>query len=177
MAIVDNRYAEAFLNLAVQEDAIEEYRTELAQISGIYESQKDFAEFLLNPENTSSIKKQVLSNVLEGKVSQSTLHFLLLLLDKGRIKFLPGISDEYARLADEKKNVLHLTIMTSAPLSQGYVDKVCDKFKEIYHSARVEATIEVDPTLIGGIKVAVGDKIYDGTVKGQIVRLQSALTF
>jgi F-type H+-transporting ATPase subunit delta len=101
---------------------------------------------------------------------------MFLLLDKGRIESLPGISREFSRLADKQRNILNITIMTAVPLDQAGIDRISEKFRHLYQASSVKVTLDVQPSLIGGVKVAVGDKLYDGTVKGKLAGLQAILS-
>lgn len=175
MSLLERRYAEGFLRLSVQSGTMDGYQDELTSVSEIYQSEHELRAFLLSPENDIRTKKRFLADLFGGKVEQNTLHFLMLLLDKDRIQYLPGICREYTALADERRNTLNITIWTAIPLEQHYIDSICEKFKSLFHSAFVKAAVETDPSLIGGIKVAVGDKLYDGTIKGKLSRLQSVL--
>lgn len=175
MPLVEKRYAEAFLNLAVQNNDLDEYQDELIEISNIYKNDVDFKSFLHNPKNDILTKKRILQKIFEGKVNQNTLNFLLLLLEKDRIKYLPEVCNEFVKLSDERNNILNITILTAAKLDDKSIDRICDKFKKLYNSKSFKANVEIDESLIGGIKVYVGDKLYDGSLKGKLSRLQSVL--
>jgi F-type H+-transporting ATPase subunit delta len=176
MSVVDKRYAEALFAVAVQENAVQDYANNLTAIAGTYESNGEFKDFLLNPQNDLAVKKQVFHNLFDGKIETNLLNFLKLLLDKNRILHLPTISTEFVRLADERNNVLTMTIYTAIPLEKDYIKSICDKFQALYQASDVKATVESDSSLIGGIKVAVGDKLYDASIKGKLSRLQSAMS-
>jgi F-type H+-transporting ATPase subunit delta len=175
MPLVDKRYAEALINLAVERDVIEAYQNELTVLSDIYGSERELRAFLLNPKNSVDTKKSMLSSLFGGKVQPDLLNLLFLLLDKGRIGFLPGIGREFIRLADEKRSILHIAIMTPIPLDQAHIDRIGERFRKLYNSSSVKATVNLDPTLIGGVKVAVGDKLYDGSVSGRLSKLQAMI--
>ncbi len=175
MPLVDKRYAEALINLAVEKDVIEAYQNELTVLSDIYGSERELRAFLLSPKNSVDTKKSMLSSLFGGKVQPDLLNLLFLLLDKGRISFLPGIGREFIRLADEKRSILHIAIMTPIPLDQAHIDRIGERFRKLYNSSSVKATVNLDPTLIGGVKVAVGDKLYDGSVSGRLSKLQAMI--
>ena len=175
MPLVEKRYAEALVSLSAEKNSLDDYQNELAAVAGIYEAESELKAFLLNPQNVVDVKKKVLGSILEGKVRQDILHLLFILLDKGRIGSLPGIYREYVRMADEKRNLLNITIMAATPVDQEHIDRIGEKFRKLYHSSSVKVAVKLDPTLVGGVKVAVGDKLYDGTIKGRLSRLQSIL--
>jgi len=175
MSLIAKRYAEAFLDLSEDAGTIDAYRNELTAVSDIYESGNGLRDFLLSPKTKTSDKKQLLNDLFEGRAGKNTLCLLQLLLDKTRIKYLPEISREYAKMADERKNFLSITIKTAFALDKSQIDGICTKFRELFHAASVKAAVEIDPSLIGGVQVYVGDKLYDGTLKGKLSRLQKVL--
>jgi F-type H+-transporting ATPase subunit delta len=175
MSLVDTRYAEAFIKLAVEKDSLDSYQEDLLAVTDIIQKEEALKAFLFNPENTLSARKSILSGLLKDRVRQDVLNLLLLLLDKGRITSLPGICREYVRLADEKRSILNINIFAAVPIDQAQINKICDKFKEIYNTKNAKADLTIDPSLIGGVKVAIGDKLYDGTVKGRLESLHASL--
>lgn len=175
MSLVADRYAKALLDLAVSEGAADEYQNELIEVSRIYGAESSLSTFLLSPQNDLTTKKTVLINIFTGSVRQNLLNLLLLLQDKGRIEELPEICTAYIKMADEHRNILNITVTTALPLDKAQIDSIGEKFKAIYHGSSVKITVETDNSLIGGVKVAVGDKLFDGTVKGRLSKLQSAL--
>jgi F-type H+-transporting ATPase subunit delta len=175
MPLVDKRYAEALINVSVEKNAIDLYQNELTAVSDIFRNESGLQAFLLNPKNSVDTKKAAITAILGGRIQQELMNMLFLLLDKSRISRLSGISREYMRMADEKRNILNITIMTAIPIDYKQVDSISEKFRKLYNSSSVKAELEVDSTLVGGVKVAVGDKLYDGSVKGKLSRLQSIL--
>jgi len=140
-----------------------------------FSAEHKFRSFLLNPNYNSSEKKQILSIVLNGKVERNTLNFLLLLLDKNRLNYLPEICTEYSKISDHANNILTIQIITAIPLEQESINLICEKYKKQYKAKDVKAMVSVDPSLVGGIKVSCGDKLLDATLKEKLMKLQSTL--
>ena len=175
MSAAANRYANALLDLAVSEHAVDAYQDELEAVLRIVGNESEFHDFLLNPQKNLATKKTVLENVFDRNVRENILHLLLLLLDKGRMEAFPDICSAYAEMADEYRNILTITVTSALPLDPEQIERIGEKFRVLYHGASVRMNVETDPSLIGGIKVAVGDKLYDGTVKGKLSKMRSAL--
>ena len=175
MSTVGNRYAKALLDLAVRSHSVDTYRNQLLSVSQIYQTENALRTFLLSPHYELTTKRRLLSRVFDGKIRKNILYLLLLLLDKGRIEFLPDVSSAYARLADEYQNILNITVTTALPLTQAQIDRIGEQFRNVCHGSSVKMTVQTDRSLIGGVKVAIGDRAYDGTVKGKLLKMKSAL--
>jgi F-type H+-transporting ATPase subunit delta len=175
MPILEKRYAEALVDISVQNNDIDAYQKDLEAISDAFSNMPDFKSFLLNPETDVETKKSILQKIFKNNVKDEVLHLILLLIDKARIKFLPGIFEEFVRLADEKRSILNMRIISAVPLSQLQLDELNEKFRKLYNASSVKTSVETDASLIGGVKVIIGDKLIDGTVKGMLKNLQYAL--
>ena len=176
MLLIEKRYAEALVSLAVQNNHLELFQQDLGAVTDIYKKQTDLKDFLLNPGTDIKTKKIVVSNIFYGKISSVLLDSLMFLLDKDRIKYLPGIFDEFVRLADEKRSMLNLTVISALPLDSEQLNKLKEKYRKLYKAASVKVLTELDTGLIGGIKVIIGDKLVDGTIKGRLKELQEILS-
>ena len=175
MPLVDTRYAKALFDIALDEGALDAYREELSLAANILLSDASFEAFLHAPSVKRDKKKQVIRSAFQGNVKPYTLSFLLLLLDKDRITELPDICREFNRYCDEAKHVLNICIISSYPLGPGQVRIISEKFQKRYNADSVNYETKVDPSLLGGIKVAVGDKLYDASLKEQLSELRSAM--
>lgn len=175
MPLVERRYAEALVAIAEQNGLIDEYQQEFQAVVDAFHHQMEFKFFLFNPEIKIDVKKEVIRKIFTGRVKNELINFLELLLDKGRIKFLPGILQEYVKMADQKKNILSITIVTAATLDGAKVEEIKEKYKKLYHASHVKAQVEMDPKLIGGLKVKIGDKVIDGTIMGRIESMKEIL--
>jgi F-type H+-transporting ATPase subunit delta len=175
MPLVERRYAEALVDISVQNGAIEAFQGEFQSVVSVYDTQPDFKLFLLNPEIRTEVKKDIMKKLFSSRLKGEMVSFLMLLLDKGRIKFLPGIFEEFVKLADKKKNVLDMTIIAAAPIGDKQVDEIKQKYIKLYKASSAKVKIEVDGNLIGGVKVKVGDRVTDGSIKGRLEALKDIL--
>lgn len=176
MSIAANRYAKALLDLAVADHAVDAYNEELTAVSQIVGTNSGLRAFLHSPRKAPATKKALLTAAFGAKIRKNTLHLLLLLLDKGRIDELPDICSAFARISDEYRAILNITVISPLPLDRSQLESIGEKFKRLYQAAGVRMTEKTDVSLIGGVKVTIGDKLYDGTVKGRLSRMKSALS-
>lgn len=175
MPLVETRYAEALVELAFDKNLIEQLREELFQVSEVFERCLELRFLLLNMKIGADIKKETIKQVFKDNIKPETLNFLMLLIDKNRIRYLPGIVREFNRLADKKQNILNIKIYSAFPLDEMQVERLKEKYRRIYKAASVKAEIEIDKSLIGGVKVKIGDKVIDASVTGKVNTLKELL--
>lgn len=177
MSLVEKRYAEALIGLAKQQDAFEALGRELKLIVEALERDPEFWIFLQNPHAGQKERKNAVKAVFASAFLPELVNFMLLLIDKDRIKELPGIRKQYEILADNHSNILNITIVSAFPLSNLQVDKIKQKYVKLYNAADAKALIKLEEGLLGGIKVMIGDKVIDGSVKGRLDSLKESLKF
>jgi len=102
------------------------------------------------------------------------LNLVLLLLRRGRIDLLPRVAREFARLDDLRNGVVNATATSAAPLDPDEVRALTARLQRLT-GGRVELTTNVDPSLLGGVVVRLGDRLIDGSVRGRLERLRSRL--
>jgi F-type H+-transporting ATPase subunit delta len=169
MPLVEKRYAQAMLQLS--ESDVATVKQEFGSFVELYNSDKDFREFLNNPTVKIDRKQALVRNVFTGQLSKNMLNLVLLLISKKRTAEIPGIYEQFVLLSDEMANILEMKIITAAPLEEVQLAGIKEKFKKKYNALDVKSTEVVDESLIGGVKVIIGDKVYDGSVKGRIESL------
>lgn len=175
MSIISERYAGAFLEAAGAQGKQEDCLSDLNGLKELFETNEAFVSFLKNPKVKKFEKQDFLKKVFQGKVEDLTLNCLLLMLDKGRIAFVPEVAEDYKRLLDEQKNVISMTITTAFPAEQELVDQLKAKFQKQYNAEDVKVELNVDPDIIGGAIIVVGDTMYDESVRGKLNALQAAI--
>lgn len=173
MPLVDKRYAEALVEVAENNNTIETAKDELGLLADMYVKQPEIASFFQSPEIGKEDKKKSLVKIFEGSTSK-VLPFLELLIDKDRIKNLPDIFKEFVEISDRRKKVLHMDIFAAAPVSDELLNKVMEKYKKEYNATQVKVSVTIEAELIGGIKVKIGDRVIDGTIKGRLEGLKDA---
>lgn len=169
MPLVEKRYAQALMELS--EKDIESTRQELEDFVSIYNTDKEFSNFLLDPRIKADLKQAAIKNIFSDKFSKNMVNFILLLIDKKRIKNVPEIYEQLVCLINDRLNILDMTIITIEPLEEQQLYSIKEKFRNKYNAGGVNATQIIDTSIIGGIKVIIGDKVYDGSIKGRIESL------
>ncbi|GEN34441.1 MULTISPECIES: F0F1 ATP synthase subunit delta [Aneurinibacillus] len=169
MSAVAKRYARALYEVASEQQAIDTTETELTQITDIIKQSDELKMLLTHPKVTAQEKKEMVNDLFAGKVSETTLNFLNLLLERGREDELNDIAKHFVNLSNEERGYADATVITAKPLTEAEVQKVAEQFgQKVNKKLRVKA--KVDPSIIGGIIVRIGDRLYDGSIKGKLAR-------
>lgn len=106
----EKRYAEALLEIALENEATDDFQKGLEIINEAYSGCGELRDFLGAPEIPGKVKKDALRRMFEGKVRHEVLNLILLLVDRRSVKLIPGIAEQYSKLAEKNKNILTLEI-------------------------------------------------------------------
>jgi F-type H+-transporting ATPase subunit delta len=107
-------------------------------------------------------------------VSRPVLNLILLQLRRGRIEDLPRVAAEFRRLDNARQGITEATATTAAELTQDEIRELTARLEQ-FTGGRVELDVQVDPSLLGGLVVRVGDRLIDGSVRGRLERLRNQL--
>jgi F-type H+-transporting ATPase subunit delta len=171
---VARSYAEALFELARADDALELYAERLAQIADLVESERGFRLFLETPRIDAAIKKQAIRKVWEGRVPDRLLRFLLLVIDKRRARVLPQMAAEFNRLVNEHFGRLRVEITTATEPDGALKAELKERLGRLLDK-EVLPRFRVDPRIIGGVIVRVGDLIMDGSIRRRLQTLRRSL--
>ena len=173
MAAAGTRYARALLDCAAtpeQADTLESALGELQNALNIPEAQAFFG----NPTVPGEAKKKAMNSIL-ADTEPLLRSFSLLLIDKRRLDMLCAIAAEYERLKRELRGVLHIEVSSAAPLGPEQLDGIRDRFLKQYGATAAIVDETVDPSLLGGVLVQIGDTRVDDTLKARLARLYETM--
>ncbi|NDI36840.1 F0F1 ATP synthase subunit delta [Chengkuizengella sediminis] len=172
--LAGKRYAKALFEVAREQEVITEVERELKAIVHFIEVDKDFNKFISHPNIGVDTKKELLSKVFEGKVSDIVLHTVQLLIERGRGSILAAIYEYYVGVANEFLGQADAVVFTPSKLSDNELKEVEERFGKLT-GTQIKASNKVDPSLLGGLKVRIGDRLYDGSLSGKLAALEQEL--
>lgn len=173
--IVGKRYARAIFELAQKNSAVDQVGDELVQIAELIESDAELKGLLDHPVVEKDVKKAVFNQVLHGKASDIVLNALNVIFDKGREKNLPAIASAYVAIANEAAGRVQAVVYSPYPLSDHDITAIKTKFSSVIGKT-VEVQNEVDSSLLGGLKVKIGDTLYDGSLSSRLESMRKYLS-
>jgi F-type H+-transporting ATPase subunit delta len=170
------RYAKALVELAVTEQAVDRYGEELAMVNAVLQREVLLRQLLDSPTLAMDKKAAMLTDLVAALgLSAGVGKFLGLVLSKGRIGYLPQIEDTYRLLADELSGVLRARITSAVELDAAQQQAIGASLEK-QTGKKVALNVSVDPQLLGGVKAEIGGRLFDGSVRTQLKRIEESLT-
>jgi F-type H+-transporting ATPase subunit delta len=168
------RYAVAVFSLAKERNAVDAVGDDLATIASVFADNPPLKEFFTAPIVARGAKERALLAAFEGKVHEIALHTLLLLVRKRRETLLSGLLGEYRKLRLAGRGEESLTVASARTLSADELRALVGRFERLY-GKKFEVTQVVEPALIGGVRILMGDRRIDGSVAGRLDALSRTL--
>lgn len=174
-AAIAQRYAQALFDVGEEFSKIETLHHDLQKIDHLVEQSEDLAGFLKNPVVPAEKRRAILKDIFHGKIDPLTYKFILFLEAKGRLAHLKSICPVFDRLRAGARGILRAQWNSSVELSPHDVHALTDYLKSKFDGKEVEASRHVDPRILGGIKIQVGDTVYDYTLQTQLKKFKHAV--
>ena len=171
---VATRYAEALLVAAQHAGVVAPLAESYHVLVEAMAENRDLQVFLHAPQIPERKKKALLKSVLGGRVEPLLLTFFDLLLDKGRIVHARDIEQEFARLVEESQGVQRAVVTTAIPLPDDLAERLRANLAKMTGKTIILEK-KIDPAVIGGVSVTLGDEILDGTVRTGLVHMRQQL--
>lgn len=171
-------YAESLYTLAEQAGGQEQVEDTLGSLEGILElarSNKQFDEFLASRLLSPESRERSLRAMLEGKVDDLVLRFMLVLNEKNRLSHLPAIYAAFDAMAQAKFGRVEIDVTTAQPLDAEELASVRDRLSSTL-GKDVIARPAVDPSIIGGVRFRIGDRLVDASVATRLRRMRDMLS-
>lgn len=173
MIQTDKEYAEALFMLAVQEGKTDEYLSCLDTVEKAIDSNPEYIDFLASPAIPLEERLEAIEDAF-CSFPEYPLSFLKLLCEMGNIRLLPECISEYRRLFMELSNTVCATVYSAVELSKAQKNALCSKLEK-QHGKTIDPTYIIDRTLIGGVKIEIEGKTYDGSVKRRLQDIKDVI--
>ena len=168
------RYAGALVAAAQKSATLDAVAESYAAVREVMAGDARVARFLEGPQVAEDEKKALLRSLFAGRIEPVLLDFFLLLIDRNRIEHLDDIGAEFARLVEVEQGVARAHVVTAVPLPADFEPELVRRL-EVLTGSRVVLEKKVDPFVIGGVCVTVGDRVIDGTVRAGLRRLREQM--
>ncbi len=182
MSKLAKRYANAIFELIENESSKAKagVASEFLEVSTLYKSNQELREVFNNPILKPSVKKEILQEIMEKSsfkdITKRSLNFIL---NENRFSYIPDITTELLKNINNSLDQIDVTIILAREMKKGFLsDPLSDIKKKIeseFSGKKFVYNTEIDPSIIGGVIVKIGDKLYDFSVKTSLESIKMAI--
>jgi F-type H+-transporting ATPase subunit delta len=171
---VASRYAEGLFGSAQGQAEVEALRQEVDQLVRLAATTPSLRSLLERPDLDAEQKMAALEAALGGEVRPQVMGLLSTLVKHRRGEHLQAVAEAFGRLADEAAGVVHATVRVAVPLTGEQRDRLTAALRRLT-GGKVVLEERVDPAVLAGASVQVGDRLIDGTAAGRLAQLRQTL--
>jgi F-type H+-transporting ATPase subunit delta len=167
------RYADAAFEVALRDNELDGWRDDLAFAADML-GRPEVAPIVDNPAIPSADRLALVARLLEGRIRPGALRLVSLLVERGRARELGRLSDQYQRQLNAHRGIVIATVTSAAPLTDDETVEIRKRVEEMAQS-QVDLRTAIDPSLLGGVTVQIGDRLLDASIRGRLERLRTQL--
>lgn len=171
---VARRYAQAFFALAQEKNLVDQLESELKTVVDAINSNEDLKRVIDHQLVSPDEKKAIVDKLFSQELSEITVNFLNVVVEKFRATYIPAIYEEFISYANATRNMADAKVVTAVEINDAELDVIKSKLAAMTGKT-IRLQSKVDPSLIGGVVVRIGDKIIDGSIATQLERLKNNL--
>ncbi len=175
LGAVAKRYATALFELTLEQGTMEAVDAQAGVLEEVFKD-RAIRDFLGSPQVPAVSKKDLIRSQLKGRIDDTLLTLVLLMIDKNRIMALPDALAYFDHLTDMHRGVEEITIISAVPLEAAQKQAIVDGVKRFSDYENLGVSEQVDPRVLGGVKVKLGDHlVIDGTMAHRLDQLKDEL--
>jgi len=169
---VASRYAKSLLGVCLEQNALDSTLTDRNTFEAALES-KELMYLVKSPIVKSETKLSIYKEIFEGKMGKLSNSFFELLFKKGREAHIQVIIEEFRSQVNAHRGISSVTLTSASPIGDEVLAKIKQGLAESSETlAEIKVETVIDPSLIGGFKLNIGDKLYDASVAHKLERLR-----
>ena len=172
--VIAERYSQALFDLAKEKNILQETLQDVLFVRSLMEDHPELYRFLQLPDVSVERKKTAMAHIVEESVNRPMAGLLQLLIQKARISYLNEILDSYESLLRNERGQVQAWITSAVALTDEELQRMIQTLERSLHKEILAEQI-VDPSVIGGVIVRVGDKVYDNSIRSSLDRLSKHL--
>ncbi|MCR4611532.1 MAG: ATP synthase F1 subunit delta [Lachnospiraceae bacterium] len=174
--LVSNVYGDALFELALQQDRIDDFDDEVKVILDVLKENEDLSKMMCHPQIVKDEKVEVVESIFKGRVNDEIVGLMVMVIEKDHFKDMEDIFTYYINRVKEYKNIGVAYVTTPMELSDSRKKSIEKKLLDTTDYVSFEMNYEVDPELIGGMVIRIGDRVVDSSVKTKIYELSREMS-
>ena len=173
-AAVAKRYGQALLQIGQEKNSIDHYQEDLKLVVDTIENSAELKDVLTSQTVSIDEKKNIVKQIFADKVDAMVLNLLFVVVDKNREESIADIYSVFCALADEVRNIAYADVVSAYPLTEEQETALSAQLANM-SGKTVKLNVSVDASLLAGLVVTFGDKVYDGTVGARLAGMKNKL--
>ena len=174
--LVSKVYGDALFSLAMEEDCLDVIWDEVKQLQTVLEENKEFMDIMAHPEMTREKGKSLIEDSFQGRLSERMMGFLQVLVKKGRFGEILSVLEYFQKEAKEYKKIGVVYVTTPTALTDDKKSDIEKRLLETSGYLSLEMNYIVDPKLLGGIRIRIGDRVVDNSIQTKLDELTRSLS-
>jgi len=171
---IAKKYSKALFSLAEEKDKFIKFNDDLNLVKESFTEHKELKNVLFHPRIKIEEKKKIFNRVFAEEISEEIHNFIQLLIDKRRIFFIKAIINQFNNLVNDREKILEIEVVSAIELEEDMKDRLKEKIeKEMDYEVILNNT--VDPEILGGLVLKIGDKIIDGSIQHKLNTLSEKI--
>lgn len=166
-------YAEAVFKSAQAKKTIAAW-SEMLKYAATVSSEEHVNALISNPSVSAKQVADIFFEICENKLNEEGRNLIMLMAENGRLDVLPQVSELFEQLKSQYEGVLEANIVSAFALNGGQLKQLIVMLEKKFKH-EINAKVSVDPELIGGVKVKIGDEVLDTSVRGKLEAMAVAL--
>ncbi|MDD5934000.1 MAG: ATP synthase F1 subunit delta [Clostridiales bacterium] len=173
--LISKTYGEALFDLCLEKNTLDSIEAEIKAVKEAFAENADLYKFLNHPKITKEEKVAFIENVLKGRASDDVTGFLVIIVEKGRYDDIDEIFDYFLARVREYKNIGVAKVTSAVALNDEQKKKLEDKLLATTKYVQFDMNYSVDPALIGGLVIRIGDRVVDSSIRTKLKNLSKEL--
>lgn len=170
------RYAQAVFDMAKEAGTLDRWLSDLKVLDGVFGSHNAVST-LEDPKLTHADQQRIIREKLPNSiVTDLAVNTLMLLVQRGRLSYLPRIVELYQQMYNKEKGIIVAQVTTAIPLDEAHKKRVSDQIAKMTGGKEVDLRIQEDPRILGGIITRIGDELIDASVANRLAELSRRLS-
>lgn len=158
------RYAKSLVDLSIERGQLEQVFADMQWLQAVCKSNRDFVNLLRSPIIKADTKQKIVAAVTNGKIGELSNAFITLLISKGRESNLPEIITAFIDQYKVKRGIHTVKLTTASPVNEETKNAIIAQVKKASGFDQIELEEKIDPDIIGGFVLQMGDKLVDASV-------------
>ena len=170
--LISKTYGDALLEIANEEKKVDLLLEEVTAVMAILKDNPEFSKLMNNPRISVDEKQTVMSNVVEGRISNELMGFFSMIVNKGRYDHIDEILTYFQDEVKKIKGIGVAYVTTPLELSDTQKKNVEKKLLETAGFKQMEMHYDIDTELVGGMRIRIGDRVVDSSIHTKILKMQ-----